>query len=185
MRFVSQTLMILALATVGAGRVAWADAPDHAKSPNDIVGDIRSQLGLGASDRIDPDKVPAPLLEQLGDAVMDTMVPNQTQHEWMDQMMGGEGSTGLAAAHRWMGYRYLTGGYGNGSYYGGMMGGGYGYGMMGGPGMMGGWGLMGNPSVPYGAAPYQSPEDIAKQRYAKGDITREQYMQLLDDLKKK
>lgn len=48
-----------------------------------------------------------------------------------------------------------------------------------GPGMMGGWGFR----SPQGyTSPYQSPEDIARMRYARGEITREQYEQLMKDL---
>jgi len=158
-----------------------SDDEKRSADVNQILGRIRAELHLGPKGQIDPNKVPEALMTSLGDAVMDLMVPNQAQHEYMDQMMGGEGSTSLESMHRWIAYRYLTGGYGRGV---------YGYGMMGTGMMRGGtmgyrngyWGMMGNPDVPYGATPYQSPEQIAKQRYAAGKITREQYLQIIKDL---
>jgi hypothetical protein len=155
---------------------AWADSDvgGHGASIEDVLGEIRLELDLQKGERIDPDEVPPELLEELGDAVMAEMHPDPENHEWMDRMMGGEGSESLSSAHRWMGYRYLAGGYGRGS---GMMGGG----MMG-PGMMGRWGMMGNPRVPYESQPYESPEDIVKRRYARGEITRQQYLEMLRDL---
>jgi len=78
-----------------------------------------------------------------------------------------------------MEYRYLIGGYGRAS---GMMG----RGMMG-PGMMGGglgrWGMMGNPDVaPENVGAYASPEEIVKRRHATGEISREECLQLMEDL---
>jgi len=181
-------LAVLAF-TISGAVAAFAQSmggQQGSQSVDQITAQIRSELKLGPNDRIDPSKVPTPLMIKLGDAVMDVMIPNQQQHEYMDQMMGGEGSASLDSMHEWLAYRYLTGGYtANGSGYGMM-----GYGMMSG-GMMGngngGWGMMGNPNVPYrpgasGSTPWQSPEQIAKQRYAQGQITREQYQQILKDL---
>ena len=172
-----RTIMsILIVLVMGAGSL-WADKDNtrHNESVEAVTAEIRAELGLKANERIDPAKVSPQLLEQLGDAIMGTIHPDPEQHEWMDQMMGGEGSESLAAAHRWMGIRYLNGGYGPGS---GMMGGG----MMG-PGMMGRWGMMGNPGIPFRSFPYESPEDILKRRYAQGDISRQEYLQMLEDLK--
>ena len=77
----------------------------------------------------------------------------------------GKSSESLSASHRWMAYRYLSEGYGPGA------------------GMMGRWGMMGNPDVPSGSYPYESPEDIDKRRYALGEVSREEYLQMLEDLK--
>lgn len=172
-----------ALVLFGAASL-FAQSSDDEKSSagvNKILSEIRSDLHLAPNDRIDPSKVPDEVMTKLGDAVMDLMVPNQQQHEYMDRMMGGEGSASLDSMHRWIAYRYLTGGY-NGA--------GHGYGAMG-RGMMGGgmmgygngyWGMMGNPDVPYGASPYESPEQVAKRRYAAGEITRDQYLQIMKDI---
>jgi uncharacterized membrane protein len=56
-------------------------------------------------------------------------------------------------------------------------------GMMG-PGMMGRWGMMGNPR--WGSAPdaYESPEEIARRRYASGEITREEFREIMEELRK-
>jgi len=157
----------------------WADSDAHERSITDVESEIRVAIGLNATESIDPATVPDNLLIELGDAVMASHVGNEAQHLWMDQMMGGEGSASLDAAHRWMAYRYLSGGYGTTG-----MGG---FGMMG-PGMMGGgmgrgWGLMGDPGTMYDSIPYSSPEDILKRRYAEGEISREEYRKMLDDLK--
>ena len=172
-RTIMSLLMVL---VVGVGSL-WADTDNthHSESVEDMIAEIRVELGLEANERIEPDKVSPQLLEKLGDAVMGTFHPDPEQHEWMDEMMGGEGSESLAAAHRWMGYRYLSGGYGSTSF--GMMGG-----SMMGPGMMGRWGMMGDPGISFGSFPYGSPKDIVKRRYVQGDINREEYLQILKDL---
>src|SRR6056297_749630 len=105
---------------------------------------------------------------------MSEVHPNERVHSWMDRMMGGEGSESLASAHRWMGYRYLT----DSSEYG------YGRGRIGmmGPGMMGrGWSRNGSE---FQSIPYNSPEEVLKQRYARGEINRQEYLQALEDLER-
>ena len=62
-------------------------------------------------------------LESIGDYVMELLHPGE-QHEFMDRMMGGEGSESLKQAHINMAQRFYCGG----TAYGGMMG----SGMMGG-----------------------------------------------------
>ena len=171
-------VIILTLVLLLVAFVAWSlsdtQSDEHSASLDQVIDEIRSEMGLSAEEAIDPDAVPEILLEQLGDAVMAEIHPNERVHSWMDSMMGGEGSESLASAHRWMGYRYLT----DGSEYG--------YGRRGmrmmGSGMMGrSWGMNG---TDYGSIPYNSPEEVLKQRYASGEISREEYQQALEDLKR-
>jgi hypothetical protein len=179
-RSLSALVTVLALG-LSAPALASGDS-GHTLSIDEAVSQIRDDLNLSSQQPIDPDAVPAPLLEQLGDAVMAEMAGSEAHHQWMDTMMGGEGSESLASAHRWMGYRYLTGGYGpygpGRGMHGGMHGG------MRGPGMMGRWGMMGNPR--WGNAPdaYDSPEEIARRRYARGEITREEFREIMEELER-
>ena len=131
-------LFAIAIAFFLAAGIAAAQEKTHEPTINDVLTQIRAEQHVTANDKINPDKVSAKLLEKLGDAVMSARFPDQKEHEWMDNMMGGEGSASLDYMHRTMGYRFLRGYSGFGGYgfnrRGGMMGGpGYG-GMMGDPG---------------------------------------------------
>ncbi len=177
---------------------------EHGKPLEDVLQEIRDKQGLGSDEAIDPRKVSDEELEELGEAVMGIMHPDPRQHELMDQMMGGEGSRSLKSAHISMGYNYLAGNTGDplsGMMGRGMMGGMMGQGMMGGyrrnPSMFfqfGGlimWVLI---LIIIGVAVYfivrtqrgvsgrnyissgdETPLDIAKKRYARGEISREEY----------
>ena len=174
----------------------------HDLSIYDVLKEIRNEQGVEKNSQIDPEKVSDKLLEELGDAVMSVNHPNEKVHEWMDNMMGGEGSESLKARHIAMGYNYLTGitgrSYGRGYENMPMMGGGF---------MMGnGYNMMGQ----FGAYPWfggifmgllflaliggviffavyavkknnsgQNEEltalEILKRRYVSGEITKEEY----------
>jgi len=171
-------VVILSLVLLSVAFIAWSltdtNSDEHSADPEQVIDEIRSEMGLSSEETIDPDGVPELLLEELGDAVMSEVHPNERVHSWMDRMMGGEGSESLASAHRWMGYRYLT----DSSEYG------YGRGRMGmmGPGMMGrGWSRNGSE---FQSIPYNSPEEVLKQRYARGEISRQEYLQALEDLER-
>lgn len=81
---------------------------EHGKPLEDVLQEIREKQGLGPDEAIDPRKVNDEELEELGEAVMSIMHPNPRQHEFMDQMMGGEGSESLRRAHINRGYNYLA-----------------------------------------------------------------------------
>lgn len=118
--------------------VLTANEGGHGSGIDQIIAEIEQTQGVDTISEINPDRVSPKLLEELGDAVMGIMISDEQQHEWMDQMMGGEGSEQLASMHRLMGYRYLQS---NGDLSSGLWGPGMsGYGMMG-PGMMGSWGV--------------------------------------------
>jgi len=189
---------------------------NHGKPLEVVLQEIRESQGIGENEKIDPDKVSDEKLEELGDAVMSVMHPDPREHEWMDNMMGGEGSSTLAAMHKIMGYNYLSDSYG-GMMGQGMMGGGMmGRGMMG-PGMMGrgmmGQGMMDRGMMDFGyggilmwvlfliliaviiyliiqatktkglvASTAETPLEILKKRYAKGEITKGEFEKIRKDL---
>ena len=90
---------------------------------------LKSQQAQDLSE-IDCNAVDDSLWEEVGEALMGVMHPDPKEHALMDEMMGGEGSDSLRAAHILMGRRYA--GCGDGSMGDGMMG------MMGGMMMSGG-----------------------------------------------
>lgn len=184
----------------------------HGKPVEVVLAQIRASQGLGKNDRIDPDRLSDEQLEELGEAVMSVMHPDPRQHEWMDNMMGGEGSTTLSAMHRIIGYNYLRGNYGGGGMGSGMMGPGMmGPGMMSGPSAFDPWqrgyGMM---NTGYGnvfiwiifliliaviiylivqtrtkriTAPLgETPLDILSRRYAKGEITKDDFERMKKDI---
>jgi len=139
------------------------------KSADDIVKEIMQAQNAAEKEDIDVSKISDEQFEELGDAIMDLMMPDQSQHEYMDQMMGGAGSESLKNMHIAMAKNYISGNFsgtgcpmmargkmtGGNMMSGGMMGNfnadGYGYGgfensMMNSsamPGMMSGFNMMG------------------------------------------
>jgi putative membrane protein len=185
---------------------------EHGRSIDAVLAEIRNEQNIGKSESIDPDKVSDGLLEELGEAVMSYMIPNPRQHEWMDEMMGGEESENLSAMHRLMGYRYLSddGGFMGSTMMGGMFGAGSsGWGSMMGSGV--GRSMMGYGTMGYGgwllwlvlialiaavivlavvlarsrrgsAGFGRNALAILNQRYASGEINREEYQRIKEEL---
>jgi len=115
---------------------------------NSALQDIYNAQNIDSQERVDCSKVTDDQFDRLGDAYMGVMLPNEQQHEAMDNMMGGEGSESLRQAHINMGRSYLGcwSNYNSGPVYMPMMGG---YGVYDGNyfspnGMMSGWNMMGN-----------------------------------------
>jgi uncharacterized membrane protein len=107
----SAVLLILVAVFLFVSNISIKADGDNEKSVDQVIKEIRKELNLKDNDKIDPGKVPDNLLEELGDAVMSKTHPDEREHKWMDDMMGGEGSDSLKAMHRTMGYRYLDGAY--------------------------------------------------------------------------
>ena len=107
-----RVLLLVLVLFVGTFAFVFADtdaADQHGRTVEEVLKEIRNNQDMDPRDRIDPDLVDEELLEEMGEAWMSLMVPDPREHSWMDEMMGGEGSESLAAMHRVMGYRYLSG----------------------------------------------------------------------------
>ncbi len=138
-KFIFSVSLLTALAVFGSSGWRAVQAAEQA-APNlkDTITEVESSQNVTAADQLHCNKVTDNQFEKLGDAVMETLHPGSA-HEYMDKMMGGEGSESLKIIHIRLGQQYL----GCGSSYAAL---GLGYGMMGGNyGMMGGtgWGMMG------------------------------------------
>ena len=202
---------VLLTAMLLFGSVVFADTSEsHDASIDTILSGIRSELNIGSNDRIEPDKVSDASLEKLGEAVMSFQIPDPREHEWMDKMMGGEGSQSLSNMHKLLGYRYLANGstdfgslmMGSGSFGSrNMYGRGFSEGRFG--GLMTLYGYMGwiipaligllilaaavlivflakrNRKYVTGS---NEPLSALKVRYARGDIDRQEYLNMKDEL---
>ena len=71
-----------------------------------VLAEIYQAQGVSAQNDLDCTKVSDSQFETLGDAYMEVIHPGAA-HEYMDQMMGGEGSASLQQAHIAMGRAYL------------------------------------------------------------------------------
>ncbi|BDU49711.1 SHOCT domain-containing protein [Haliovirga abyssi] len=155
---------------------------EESKVVDEFVKKLKGKYKVGESEKLNPDKLTGKELEELGDLVMDVMIPNKYQHETMDNMMGGEGSSRLTAVHQNIAYNYLRG---NGFAGMGMMG------MMG-NGMMGNWNNSYNSNnsnnlnrLNNSNRGQESALEILQRRYANGEITKEQYEDMKKVLNKK
>jgi putative membrane protein len=94
--------------------------PDSQKTAAEVLAEIRQSQGATEDSRIDPAKINDQQLEKLGGAVMEERRGDRKRHQWLESMVGGEGSSSLAAMHRRIGLGYLSGG--RGGMFPGMMG---------------------------------------------------------------
>jgi len=102
-RFFLTMVFILSLSVV-----TYADNMKP-KSINTVRSEIRREQGLKSNDKINSDKVSQKKLEELGDSVMEAMIGNSKVHDQMDKNMGGDGSVSLTSMHKRIGYNYLVG----------------------------------------------------------------------------
>ena len=101
-------ILTLALLTVfSLASISYAD-PMKPMSIETVMSEIRKELGIADSEKIDPSKVSQAMLEKLGDSVMETMIGNTAMHDQMDFNLGGDGSAALTAFHVKLGLNYLS-----------------------------------------------------------------------------
>lgn len=86
---------------------AHSDHPGELSSFETILDEISAAQGVKSLDELECGAINEEQFEAMGEAIMSRMHPDEGQHELMDEMMGGEGSESLRAAHIMMGQRYL------------------------------------------------------------------------------
>lgn len=180
-----KTILILILAAIGTfGVVTYAHGGRYNlnrqnryvtenKELDAEISRLKDKYNVEESKNLNPSKLTDKELDHIGEILMEIMIPDKREHEYMDQMMGGEGSDSLTAMHQHMAYNYLNG---------------YGFGMMGnfGGGMMHGrrghgFGMMGN----WDRDDFQESHlDILKKRLANGEITKQEYLEMKEILAK-
>lgn len=77
------------------------------KTLDTMVNNLLKSQNVSSVNQLDCQKVSNDQLEKLGDAWMDVVIPNESEHQAMDNMMGGEGSQSLTNAHIGMAENYL------------------------------------------------------------------------------
>ena len=168
-----------------------AQAEEHGRRTDAILAEIMANQQVESISRIDPDRVATELLEELGDAVMGLMIADEERHAVMDRMMGGW-------ADDQNGYRWNQGGWGPG-----MMGArgwnnrGWGYDHFGMMNWRNPWVwipgilllvLIGVGIVAItrrkgsGGKSADTPLEILRARYARGEIKKEEFLEIKRDL---
>ena len=98
------TILIIAFFTAAVSVFANGE---HSASLEDVMLEIMSSQNVSEKSQIKCENVSDEQFEELGDAAMGVMLADEERHNLMDQMMGGEGSEQLKAAHIMMGKNYL------------------------------------------------------------------------------
>lgn len=91
----------------GSSEQTITENQGHGASLDEVLTEILTSQQVESTDQINCNKISEHQLEELGDAVMSEMHPNNEIHERMDAMMGGEGSESLKQAHINMALNYL------------------------------------------------------------------------------
>ncbi len=106
---IARYLGISLLLFIAAGMPIFA-SEGHGRDIDSVVEEILLSTQSPALSEVSPQDLSPELLEELGDAVMGLLLNSDWQHERMDAMLGGEGSSQLAAYHRDLGEAYIESG---------------------------------------------------------------------------
>lgn len=100
-------ILILAIAIcIGFFMASYSAKADTSQSADEILQNILESEGVRSASELDCDAVLGTKWEELGEAFMDERHPEEDEHNFMDEMMGGEGSEGLEFMHINMGRAY-------------------------------------------------------------------------------
>ncbi len=101
------TILIIILTLVISFFPIKANGGDHSLSIDEVLEEITRNHGVTSIKELKCTDITDEEFEKLGEAVMATMHPDEDEHNFMDSMMGGEGSSSLRYAHIRMGKGYL------------------------------------------------------------------------------
>ncbi|MDA3810572.1 MAG: SHOCT domain-containing protein [Spirochaetaceae bacterium] len=196
------TLVLMGIFLIMNGWYLFAQDMDENRGIDEIIGELEKTQNTGSIQGIDVKKSDPKVLEELGDSVMGELIGDVQRHEWIDRMMGGDGSEQLASIHRSLGIQYIQNDGNLDSLNREFMG----------PGMMGGWRNSGNYTG--SMMGYWSPWSwilgffllaaiviitilflrkrgpsgssalgLLNTRYVNGEISREEFQRIKEDLK--
>ena len=100
------SLLIISLTIFSTPFVVLANGT-HDITVEGVLTNIMESQNIADKSEIDCAKIADEQFEDMGEAVMSLMHPNEEEHGLMDKMMGGEGSESLTQAHIVMGQRYI------------------------------------------------------------------------------
>ncbi|MDT8297849.1 MAG: hypothetical protein RQ801_06090 [Spirochaetaceae bacterium] len=89
-----------------AGPLLFGESQASGNLIEPMVERILELQQVDALSEVNPDEIPLPLLEELGQAVMEEQIGDPDWHSHMNSMMGGEGSAQLQELHVSIGKLY-------------------------------------------------------------------------------
>ena len=106
--------IVISLLLIFISLASYADMEkedNHNVAIEKVLEELRLAQNVESNDAITLDKVNEEQLARLGEAVIFLMYPDPREHKYWDNVMGGEGSENLQEMHKWMGYRYIKSGF--------------------------------------------------------------------------
>ena len=106
--------IVISLLLIFISLASYADMEkedNHNVAIEKVLEELRLAQNIDSNEAIALDKVSEEQLARLGEAVIFLMYPDPREHKYWDNVMGGEGSENLQEMHKWMGYRYIKSGF--------------------------------------------------------------------------